>query len=809
MDKLIQDIRFGARMIYKHPGITAVAVLALALGISANTTIFSVVNALLLRSLPYKEPERLVVPVSVNPGRDTHRGSITYADYLDWREQTEIFETIAVFNSQPVDLTGEGEPERVVVGVVSEDYFATMGVEPLIGRAFSEQDYGLDVQRVLVISYGLWQRRFGGDAGIIGQDIYLNGRPYPVIGVMPKDSQWPDNFDLWVTLAVGPNPSPDLTRRDNMIFQGVARLKPGVRIEQTTAVMEGIASRLEQDHPESRKGWSNRAIPLRDYIVGDDLHLALYILLGAVGFVLLIACVNVANLLMARAATREREIAIRLALGAGRFRLIRQLLTESLLLALMGGSAGFLLAFWGIDLLKSFAPVDTPRAAEIGIDLKVLVFTVTISVLTAVVFGLIPAIQSSKSDLNESLKEGGRSATGSVRSRRIRNLLVVSEVVLSIVLLVGAGLLVRSFLRLQRVDPGFNTDNLVTMTINCSSLRYPDNAKVIDFYKRLAERVEETPGVEAAAVSSALPLGGGGFYLGRVFLMEGQPEPPAGTDSPAQWNVISPDYFDTTGIKLIRGRAFDQRDTTESNKVIIINDTMARRMFPDQDPLGKRIRSWRDENLLREIVGIVQDVRYYGRDDELRGLVYIPHTQNSWRSMVLTARVSGAPESFIGTIRDQIWTMDKNLAIANPKTMTRILDESVAPRRFNTSLLAVFAAVALILSVVGIYSVLSYTVAQRAHEVGIRMALGAKTADVIRLILMQGLKLILIGVVIGLGAALALTQIMSSLLYEVSATDPLTFVAVALLLVAVALLACYIPAKRATKVDPISALRYE
>lgn len=809
MDKLIQDIRFGARMLYKHPAFTVVAVFALALGISANTAIFSVVNAILLRTLPYKEPERIVVPVSVNVGRDTKRGSITYADYLDWRAETDVFENVALFSSQPVDLTGSGEPEQVTVAGVTEEYFPLMGVEPAVGRTFSDDDYRPNAQRVFVISYKLWQNRYGSNPEIIGQNIYLNGRPYPVIGVMPKDSQWPANFDLWGPLAVGPNPSPDLTRRDNMIFRAVARLKPGVSVEQANAVMEGIAQRVAQEEPVIRKGWSNRAIPLSDYIVEDDLHLALYVLLGAVGFVLLIACVNVANLLLARAASREREIAIRLALGSGRLRLIRQLLTESLLLSFIGGGLGFLLAFWGVDLLKAIAPADIPRVTEIGIDLRVLVFTITLSVLTAIVFGLIPAIQASKSDLNESLKEGGRSATGGVRGRRIRSLLVVSEVVLSIVLLVGAGLLVRSFLQLQKVDPGFNTGNLVTMTINCPSVRYPDSAKVIDFYQRLSDRVAETPGVEAAAVSSALPLGGGGFYLGRVFLIEGHPEPPAGPDTPAQWNVISPGYFETTGIKLIRGRPFDERDTTDGNKVIIINETMARRMFGDEDPLGKRIRSWRDENLLREIVGIVQDVRYYGREDELRGLVYVPHTQNSWRSMTLTARVLNNPENFIGAIRDQIWSVDKDLAIANPKTMTRILDESVAPRRFNTLLLALFAIVALILSVVGIYSVLSYTVAQRAHEVGIRMALGARTNDVIRMILLQGLSLTVIGVAIGLGAAFALMRVMSSLLYEVSETDPLTFVSVSILLIAVSIVACYIPARRATKVDPISALRYE
>jgi len=809
METFLQDVRYGFRLLLKHKGFSAVAVLALALGISANTAIFSVVNAILLSPLPYKEPERLVVPVSVSISRGWDRASITYADYLDWRNETGIFENVAVFSSQTADLAGGGEPERIDVAGVAEEYFAVMGVEPLIGRTFSADEFKPNSTRTLVISYRLWQRKFGGDPGVLEQTAYLNGRPYPVIGVMPKDSQWPDDFDIWVPMAVGPNPGPDLLRRDNMIFRAVARLKPGVSITQASAAMATIAQRLEEEFPESRKGITNKAIPLRAYIVGDQLQLALMVLLAAVGFVLLIACVNVANLLLARAATREREIAIRLALGSGRLRLIRQLLTESVMLALIGGGAGLLLAFWGVDLLTAIAPGDVPRLSEVKIDLRVLAFTIVTSVVTAVLFGLIPALHASKLNLNESLKEGGRSSSEGARGGRIRSALVVSEVVLSLVLLAGAGLMVRSFSRLQQVDPGFNTNNLLTMSINCPSKRYPDDAKIIAFYKSVAERVAGSPGVESAAFSSALPLGGGGFYLGRRFLIEGHPEPPAGPDTQAQWNVISPGYFETTGIRLIQGRSFDERDTPAGNKVVIINETLAERLFPNEDPLGKRIRSWRDENLLREIVGVVQDVRYFGRDDELRGLVYVPHTQNPWRSMVLTVRTTGDPAAMIASTRDQVWSVDKDLAVANPRTMNETLARSVASQRFSMTLLAVFAAIAMVLATLGVYSVLSYTVAQRSHELGVRMALGARTGDIMKLVLLQGMKLTLMGAGIGLAAAFAVTRLMKTLLYEVGATDPVTFAVVTMLLLGAGLAACLIPARRATKVDPMVALRYE
>ena len=812
MNSIVKDIRYGIRSLLKQPGFTVVAVITLALGIGANTAIFSVVNAVLLRPLPYREADRLVVPVSVNPARGTEDGSISYADYLDWKRE-QVFAGVAALDNTTTnaDLSGgTGEPERVNLAVVTEDYFAVLGVTPVLGRTFQPDDYSTPgPPRALVISDNLWQRYYGGDPQIVGRTIYLNGRPYPVVGVVPKAAIWPNDKDVFVPLNVGPNPDANLLRRDNMLFLSLARLKPDAPIEQANAALATIARRLEQDHPESRKGWSNRAVPLLDYVVGKQLRVSLLVLLAAVGFVLLIACINVANLLLARAAVRAREMAIRLALGAGRLRLIRQLLAESLLLALLGGGLGLLLAIWGVDLLAKFAPADTPRLVEIKVNAGVLVFTLVVTLLTALLCGLMPAWQATRDDLNHALKEAGRSTAGGPRGRRWRSALVVAEVALSLMLLAGAGLMIRSFARVQQIDPGLKPEGLLTMEITAPRVRYPDEARVLAFYRELVERVTATPGVESAAVSSALPLGGGGFYLGRVFLAEGRPEPPVGADAPGQWNVISPGYFKTTGTRLIKGRDFDQRDTAESAPVIILNESLARKIFPNEDPLGKRIRSWRDENKLREIVGVVADVRYFGREDEPRGLVYVPHTQNAWRAMALNVRTQTNPSAVVGAIRNQIKAVDKDLAVANLNTMTSILARSVAPRRSSMLLLTIFAGVAALLAAMGIYGVLSYVLSQRVSEIGVRLALGAQTADVFKLMIGEGMRLALTGVVLGLAFSFALTRLMKSLLYEVGASDPLTFAGVALLLALVALLACWVPARRATKVDPLVALRYE
>jgi len=809
---LWQDLKYGARMLRKKPGFTAVALLTLALGIGANTALYSVVHAVLLRPLPYAEAERLAVPISFKVERGEFDGSVTYADYLDWKTDG-VFEHVAVIDNtlDHADLSGgDGEPERVSLAIVSEDYFTVLRTSPMLGRLFIGDDFTVrGPAPAVVIAGGLWKRRYGGDPGIVGTNIYINGRPCPVVGVVDERLTWPERREVFLPMALGGKPSPDLLRRDNMVFLALARLKGGSNFEQTDAVLAGMARRLEHEHPESRTGWTNRAKPLLDYVVGGQRRTSLLMLLGAVGFVMLISCVNVSNLLLTRAAARGHELAIRLAHGAGRLRIVRQLLTEGFLLAILGGGAGILVATWSVSLLKRIAPQDTPRLSEIEVDGTVLLFALALSVITALLCATFPAWQAARTDVQLALKEASRSGGSRPQRQRLKNALVVTEIALSMVLLIGAGLTLRSLARVQSIDPGLDVDRLVTMELYAPRIRYGEEASVITFYRDLVERVAATPGIEGAGVSSALPLGGGGFYLGRVFLAEGWPEPPGGHDVQAEWNSVTPGYFAASGMQLLRGRDFDARDGASSERTIIVNETLARTMFAGQDPLGRRIRSWRDENQLRTIVGVVSDVRYRGRDDELRGLVYVPHAQNAMRSMVLTVRASADPSQVIGAIRSRIHDLDKDLAVANLRTMTTILDGSVAPRRAGTTLIALFALLAALLAAVGLYGVLSQVVSQRAHEIGIRMALGARAQDVWRMFVAQGMGLATLGIATGLLGALGLTRWMRSLLYEVGTADPATYVGVALLLFVVALTASCLPALRAARLDPIVTLRQE
>ena len=810
MQTFWQDVRYAVRILSRSPGFTLVAVITLGLGIGANTAIYSVVHAVLLRPLPYEDPERLVVPSSVNNARGAEDGNVTYADYLDWKKE-KVFEHVATIDdtTTSADLSGDdSEPERVSLALVTEDYFTVLRAAPLYGRLLQPGDYAASgAARQVVISDGLWKRRYGSDPGIVGKTIRLNGRPYPVAGIVEGRRTWPADRDVFLPFVVGPNPG-DLLRRDNMLFVAVARLRPDRSLEETDAVLAGMARRLETEHPESRTGWTNRATPLLRFIVGGQVRTSLFMLLTAVGCVLLIACVNVSNLLLTRAAARGQELAIRLAHGAGQLRLIRQLLTEGMLLALLGGAAGLLFAFWGVGFLKTVVPPDTPRLAELGIRPIVLLFTLGISLLTALLCGVFPAWQAARADIQLALRESARSGGLQPQRQRVKNALVVGEVALSLVLLVGAGLMIRSFARVQGIDPGLDVDRLLTMELRAPSARYPQE-KVVPFFGNLVESVTSTPGVDSAAISSTMPFNGGGFYLGRVFLAEGWPEPPAGKDAQGLWNVVGPGYFRTTGMRLVRGRDFNGDDTEGSNPVIIVNENLARAMFPGQDPIGKRIRSWRDENQLREIVGVVADVRYFGRDDELRGLVYVPHTQNAWRSMVLNVKTRGDPGGAIAAIRARIREVDPDLAIANLRTVTTLLERSVAPRRAGMLLLALFAALAGALAAIGLYGVLSQVVLQRVHEIGIRMALGARSEDVSGMIVRQGMKLAGAGIGIGLLGAFALTRLMRGLLYGVSATDPATYAGITILLAAVALVACFVPALRAARVDPMVALRHE
>jgi putative ABC transport system permease protein len=826
MKDLIQDLRYGARMLAKKPGFTLVAIITLALGIGANTAIFSVVNAVLLRPLPFPQPERLAMVNTTNLARGITNFGTSMPDFRAWRKRNHTFEKMAAFNTTSFNISGTAEPKRVTGAQVSADLFGVLGVSPVRGRAFTAEEETFGKHHVVIVSEALWQRRFGAEAGLTDQTMTLNGERYAIVGVMPRDFQFPDQtIALWTPLAVADGS--EYNTRGNYWLGVVARLKPGVAAAQAQAEMDGVFRQLEQEDTLFG-GFGTQVIPLHEATVGS-VKTALLVLLAAVGLVLLIACANVANLLLARAAARQREIAIRTALGAGRGRLIRQLLTESLLLGLAGGALGLLLAVWGVDALVSLGP-NVPRLAEIGIDRAVLIFTFALAILTSVIFGLVPALQSSKTDLNETLKESGRSATGSARRRVLGNSLVVVEVALSFVLLAGAGLMINSLLRLQRVNPGFRTDHILTMQISLPPAKYAQDRPELTagFFQQLTERVKTLPGVEAASVTSALPLTNSGW--GKLFTLEDRPAPKSLDEVPnVQYRQVSPDYFSTLAIPILKGRPFSERDTRDALPVAVINETLARRFFADADPSGKRLYLGPPEELVPPgilppgfrfqhftIIGVIGDVRHNGLNQPLAPEIYTLHEQelaskfaNPSGSMYLAVRTAAEPSSLVGAIRHEVQELDREQPIADIATMEELLATSLSQSRFSTLLLGVFAGVALILAAVGIYGVMAYSVAQRTHEIGIRVALGAQAGDVLRLVIRQGLTLAILGVAIGLGAALTMTRVMTSLLYGVTATDPLTFAIIPVLLTGVALAASFIPARRAMKVDPMVALRYE
>ena len=803
----VQDLRYAGRMQRKNPGFTIVAVIALALGIGANTAIFSVVNTVLLRPLPYKDPERLAMVWEDASKHGYPRDTPAAANFVDWRDQNTTFEGMAAIADESFNLTGVGEPERLEGRRVSANLFPLLGVEPQLGRTFSSAEDQPGSNRVVVLSYGLWQRRFGGDNSIVGKTLNLNGDTYTVTGVMPARFQFPSSDDeLWVPIAFT---TEQAANRNRHYLQVVGRLKPGISLEQAQTEMSTIASRLQQQYPQSNADLGASVTSLHEHLVGD-IRPALLILLGAVGLVLLIACANVANLLLARAAVRQKEIAVRVALGARRGRLMRQFLTESVLLATVGGVVGLGIAYGGLILLRAFIPENISQAREISMDLKVLGFTFLVSVITGLIFGLAPALQAARFNQTETLKEGGRdSATGS-SGKRIRGLLVMSEVAVSLVLLIGAGLLINSFLRLRNVDPGFSADNLLTMKFVLPEPKYADFERRTAFYSDLLQRVEGLAGVKSAAVTTNLPLYRQGNSIS--FSIEGRPAPPPGQEQIVVTRIVSPGYFETMSIPFLSGRAFTDQDTTTTPNVVVISETMARRYWPGEDAVGKRIGAGRiqsPEDLI-QIVGVVKDVRQFELTAEPRPQMYLSFRQAGFfapRDLVVKTEVE--PASLAATVRKAVWEIDKDQPVSNIKTMEEILLDSIARQRFSMLLLAIFAAVALILAAVGIYGVMSYSVAQRTHEIGIRMALGAQTGAVLKLAVSYGLKLVIAGIVIGLIAAFALTRVMSTLLFGVTATDPATFTLISLLLIGVAALASYIPARRATKVDPIIALRYE
>jgi predicted permease len=800
---LLQDTKYGARMLRKSPGLTGVAVLSLALGIGAISTIFSFVNGIMLRPLPYQEPERLVLLDETAFKQGVASMSVSFPNFLDWREQNHSFEDIACYQADGFIIGGGAEPELVMAAFVNQGLFEVLGVAPILGRTFTADEDQPDHDQVVILSHSLWQRRFGADPNILGQTLLLNNRSRTVIGVMPKGFQFPEVAEAWGPLALN---TKLWTRTDHGLL-AIARLKRGVTIEQEQAEMISIASNIEAQNPITNEGLSVNVIALRAGLVGDYKK-ALLILLGVVGFVLLIACVNVANLLLARATARQKEIAIRAALGANRRRIFRQLLTESLLLGLISGALGLVLALWGMDLLLAAIPIDIPFWMKFDLDGRVLGFTAACSLLTGFVFGTAPALEASNPDLNETLKEGGRSGAAGGR-HRLRSLLVVAEIALSLVLLVGAGLMMRSFVSLQNVNAGIKPEGVLTMYIALPGAKYREPEKRIAFFGQLLERVRAIPGVQSAGTNSGLPLAGNNW--GRSLTVEGYPVLSVGEAPTINHCLISPNYFSAMGITILKGRDFDERDTREATKVTIVDERLAREYWPDEDPIGKRIRFGppEDNEPWHTIVGVVGEVKHQRLDASTRESVYLPFAQKPISKSSLAIRTSGRPESLIAAVRSQVRELDPDLPLIRVMPMTEIVARSVWQPRLYTALFGVFAAVALILATVGIYGVMSYAVTQRTREIGLRMALGAQRQDVLKLVVGQGVLLATIGVGVGLVAAVALTRLMSSLLFGVTATDPITFAAVSVLLAGVALGACFIPARRATKVDPMVALRYE
>ncbi len=799
--QFIQDLKYGLRTMRRNPGFTAVAVLTLALGIGANTAIFSVVNAVLLRPLPYREPARLVTVL--------HDGwkPVAPANFLDWREQSRSFESMAAAQSWNLTMTGRDQPEQLNVLQTSAEMFQVLGVNAALGRTYAAGEDRPGQEQVVVLSQRLWLRRFGGDRNVVGRQVMLDGKPYTVVGVMPPDFQfapfWAMHAEAWLPLNLGER----VNDRRGQSLRVFARLKPGVTREQAQAEMEAISRRLEEQYPRENEGLTMSVDSLHEKVVGKS-RPALLVILGAVGFVLLIACANVANLMLAKAAVRRKEIAVRVALGAGRGRVIRQLLTESLMLSLAGGGAGLLLAYWGNAAVASLGPDTLPRVQTVGLDAGVLTFTLGLSVVVGLLFGLAPALRSTKTDLNVSLKDRARGSTSDRRHDRVRQLLVVGEIALSLVLLVGGGLMMRSFLRLTSVDPGFDPRGVLTATVPLAGSRYSTDEQRAAFFQRLTTQVSTLPGVESASAINHLPLGGDVWTFG--FNVEGRPAPPGAERPGAVYRVVRPDYFRTMGAALLKGRDFTERDDASAPGVVIVNEALARRQWPGEEPLGQRITVGGEGAKPREVVGVVRDLKQGEWSSEPKPEMYLPHAQGaSPRSMTLVVRAASDLSAVEPLVRREVWAIDKDLPVSQVKSMEEVVAASVGQQRFNTLLIGGFAAAALLLAAAGVYGVMSYMVAERTHEIGVRMALGARGRDVLGMVIGQGLVLTLFGLAVGLAGALALARVMNGILYEVSATDPLVFGAVAGVLTLSALLACYVPARRATKVDPMLALRHE
>ena len=816
MTHLRQDLSYATRMLVKRPGFTAVAVITLALGIGANTVIFSVVNSILLRELPYKDPQQLTLIWTKWPQIEGAPDlPVTAPDFNDWRTQNQTFEDLAAFRSQTFNLTGEGEPELVIGVRASASLFPLLGIAPSLGRTFVPADDDLGAERVVVLSHGFWQRRFASDPDIVNRRITFNGESYTVVGVMPegfqfpsKDGlpagfQFPKSVDFYVPMAFTVAEAGD---RGRQYLAVIGRRKADVSPEQAQADMDSVAQQIAERLSASNRNFGVTLIALKQQIVGR-VRTTLLVLLGAVGFVLMIACSNVANLFLTRAAGRQKEIALRVALGASRTRLTMQLLTESVLLALVGGTVGTLLALWGIRLLIAVSPANLPRSEAISLDARVLGFTLLITVLTGIVFGLVPALRSSKLSRAGLLREGA--GTPSVGNSRLRQILIVSEVAIALVLLIGAGLMIRSFIRLVNENPGLDPEGVLTVEVSLPRSRYagPQQAEI---FQQIIERLRSTPGVQAAAATYPLPLSGA--EEGAGFIIEGRPRPAPGEVISAGPRWVSSDYFKAIGISLLEGRAISDTDSATSPRVLIVNEAFVRRFFPEEEPLGRRVAFERTSDggpNWREIVGVVSDVRHSALDSNPKPEMYFPFSQRPSPFMTLVVRTSGDPMQMVAAVRSQVRAIDEAQPISNIRTMEQLLDNSISQRRFNMLVITLFGGASLALAAVGIYGVMAYSVSQRTREIGIRMALGARASAVLKLIIAQGMMLVSIGTAIGLIASFALTRVLATLLYGVSTTDPVTFLVISLLLICVAFLACYIPARRATRVEPMIALRDE
>ena len=809
----LQDIRYAFRMLLKRPSFTVIVVLTLALGIGANTTIFSAIDAVLLNPLPYKDPERLMVVWETNKQLGPEmwdRNEAAIGNFLDWRSRNQSFDQLGALFDTDMNLTGVGEPQRIKSVVATTNFFQVLGVQPMLGRSFSPESETPGSPFTAIISHELWQRQFGSDPGLINKSLTLNGHQVEVIGVMPPgfELQFPISVhvDMWVPFVIDVA-DPDYHDRRNNFLYTVGRLKQGVSQEQAQAEMKLIASQLQQQYPETNADRGVRVVSLHKQVVGN-VESYLYMLFAAVGFLLLIACANVAGLLLARVTARQREVAVRMALGASRWRLIRQLLTESVIFSALSGALGLLLAYGGVKLLVALTPSEVPRLHEIGLHVPVFLWTLAISVVTGLLFGLAPALQASRPDVNAALKESSGRNPGSIQGSGLRNLLVVSEVAVALLLLVGAGLMTKSFLRLQQVDPGFDATNVVSMNIALPTSKYREQQLNI-FYDQLFERIRNLPGVKSVGGINPLPLGGTNISLS--VLVEGAPAV-ALTDRPSVGvRVVTPGYFQTMSIPILKGRPFTEQDRDNTPNVILVNEALASRFWPNQDAVGKRLDFEEDsgKQVWREIVGVVGNVKHKALATEVMPEAYFPYKQGPENFMGLVVRTASDPVSMIPAIRNQVLSIDKDQPVSDIMTMEQRLAKSVASSRFVMLLLGSFSVLALGLAAVGIYGVMSYLVTQRTQEIGVRMALGAQKRDVLKLVVRRGMVLAIVGTVIGLIASLALTRLMRSLLFEVTPTDWLTFVITSVVLLTVALLACYIPARRATKVDPLVALRYE